>query len=305
MPRTRRAILLAAAALSAVAALPADAAAQRRPAVRRPAVRTGAAVARPYAYRPYVRTYYASPAFYRFYGGYAGWYGGYGWYPYYGGPYLYGYPYPYAYPYTYAYPYRRYYDYSSAAQIKVQPREAQVFVDGYYVGTADDFDGWMQRLHVAPGGHDLDVYMPGYRTFSQKVLFRPGATIRIDHVMQPLGPGEPAEPRPSPRPRAAPPAARRGPAPARPREAPPRAGADSAEAADAYGALSVRVQPADAEILIDGERWDTSPAGSLTLDLAAGSHRVDVRKEGFRTYSADVTVRRGATASVNVSLSRE
>ena len=302
MTRNRRAFLLAAVLLAA-AALPIDAAAQGRRVVRRPSVRTGVAVARPFAYRPipyrpYYRSYYYSPAFYGFYGGFASWYGGYGWYPYYD----YAGPYPYAYPYGYAYAYRPYYDYSSAAQIRVRPREAQVFIDGHFVGTVDDFDGWLQRLHVAPGEHDLDVYLPGYRTFSQKVLFRPGATIRIDHVMQPLGTGEAAEPRPSPRPRAAQAAPRRsGTVSRQPQDTPPPARAGGVES---HGAIAVRVQPSDAEVLIDGERWDSPDPGSITVELAEGDHRVEVRKDGFRTYSAEVSVRRGETSSVNVSLIR-
>jgi hypothetical protein len=72
-----------------------------------------------------------------------------------------------------------------------------------------------------------------------------------------------------------------------------------------FGALSIRVQPADAEILIDGESWD-SPAeqARLTVQLAPGRHHVDVRKPGFVTYSEDVLIRAGATLTLNVSLLR-
>ena len=48
-------------------------------------------------------------------------------------------------------------------------------MDGYLVGTVDDFDGWMQRLHVMYGEHEIQIYLQGYRTIRQKVLFRPGA----------------------------------------------------------------------------------------------------------------------------------
>jgi hypothetical protein len=64
------------------------------------------------------------------------------------------------------------------------------------------------------------------------------------------------------------------------------------------------VQPADAEVFVNGERWDTSPGEDrLLLELIEGSHRVEIRKEGFRTYSSTVRVRQGDTVTLNVSLS--
>ena len=70
-----------------------------------------------------------------------------------------------------------------------------------------------------------------------------------------------------------------------------------------FGTLSIRVQPADAEILVDGERW-TAPADSsrIAIELAQGRHTVEVRKSGFSTYREDVLIRPGATMNLNVSL---
>ena len=117
-----------------------------------------------------------------------------------GYPFFYG---GYPYPYPYAYPYPHYYDYNGSARLQVQPRHAEVFIDGYFVGTVDDFDGWAQRLHIAPGEHELAIHLKGHHTFRQNVLFRPGSTLRIEHVMQPLAAGDVEEPRPTPSVRAA------------------------------------------------------------------------------------------------------
>jgi hypothetical protein len=85
------------------------------------------------------------------------------------------------------------------------------------------------------------------------------------------------------------------------RQPPPRRG----EATE-FGTLSLRVQPADAEITIDGERWDSPEGGSrLIVQLAAGPHRIEVQKEGLRTYTSTVTVRPGETQALNISLVRE
>ena len=68
-------------------------------------------------------------------------------------------------------------------------------------------------------------------------------------------------------------------------------------------ALRAGQQPADAEILVDGERW-SAPSGQdrLTVELAEGTHHLEIRKEGRKPYSADVEIRRGRTSSLNVSL---
>ena len=72
------------------------------------------------------------------------------------------------------------------------------------------------------------------------------------------------------------------------------------------GTLAIRVQPAGADVLIDGERW-TSGQGDdrLIVQVSEGTHHVEIRKDGFRRFSTDVQVRRGETTPVNVSLSPE
>ena len=266
---------------------------------------TGVAVPRPpYQYRPYYPGYYY-PRYY--YPGY--YYGSYPWYSrYYGYPWFYsGYPYSWGigfgvgyygygqYPYP-PYYYGPYYDNTGSARLQVTPRNTQVYIDGYFVGVVDSFDGNLQRLHVTAGEHELQLYLEGYRTFTQKVLFPRGGTLKIIHTMQPLGPGESAGPPPQPDPaqRAVPSSRtaveRQGP--------PPRAARPSA-----FGSLLLRVRPADADVIVDGEVW-TAPPGEdqFVIELSEGPHRIEVRKDGFQTYSTTVQVRPGDTVRLNVSL---
>ncbi len=61
----------------------------------------------------------------------------------------------------YYYP-RYYYDYNAyperaSLRIQADPPQAEVYVDGYYAGIVDDFDGLFQRLHVAPGTHEITL----------------------------------------------------------------------------------------------------------------------------------------------------
>lgn len=60
------------------------------------------------------------------------------------------------------------------------PRDARVFVDGYYAGVVDDYDGVFQRLNLEPGGHyiELDVY-PGTPPLEFDVFVEPGRTLTI------------------------------------------------------------------------------------------------------------------------------
>jgi hypothetical protein len=217
-------------------------------------------------------------------------------------------------------PYYRMGQPDSSVRIEVKPKEAAVFVDGYYAGIVDDYDGVFQRLHVTPGEHEIELYLDGYRTVRQKVYLPVNDTFKIRYTMERLGPGEQPEPRPQPinppqagappmgqppmpqGPAGRGPAVRRMPPPPPPQQQPPPDNARGAQPS-AYGTLSVRVQPGDAEVSIDGEQW-RGPDGRdrLVVDIAEGSHTVEIRKSGYRTYVTQVEIRRGDTTPLNVSL---
>jgi hypothetical protein len=274
---TRRFEIALLAVLGAALLWPADLFAQRRAPARTTVVVSGGYY-RPYYYRPY----YYRPYYWGY--GYGGWYS----------PFYYGFygQYPYPYPYYYG-PWA--YDNTGSARLQVTPRNTQVYVDGYFVGIVDDFDGNLQRLNVEAGEHELQLYLDGHQTFTQKVLLVRGRTLKIAHTMQPLGPGETPQPvsKPDESVRAEPElrrSSRQG--------APPRD-----EQAVPFGSLLLRVRPADAEILVDGQPWEAPPGeDQFVIELSEGSHRLEVRKKGFQTYSSTVRVRRGDTVRVNVSL---
>src|SRR5262249_34955923 len=158
------------------------------------------------------------------------------------------------------------------------PKQAEVFVDGYYAGRVDDFDGMFQRLHTDRGEHDLTLYLDGYHAVHQKIYLQPNKTFRVQYTMEQLRPGETQEGRPVA------PAARtssNGPDSDRARlprrqpsargEAP---GSTGIRVEGESGTLSLRVQPGNAEVRIDGERWDGSLSDRrLVVQLTTGSHR--------------------------------
>ena len=105
----------------------------------------------------------------------------------------------------------------------------------------------------------------------------------------------------------------RSPAPQRPAGGPlpsspggrqsPRPGNRPVDAQGEFGSLALRVQPADAEVLIDGQRWEGAADGErLVVQLAPGVHAIEIRKEGFRSYITEVVIRSRETASLNVAM---
>ncbi|MEI6667065.1 MAG: PEGA domain-containing protein [Acidobacteriota bacterium] len=223
----------------------------------------------------------------------------------------YGYP-PYDYP-PYRYPPYRSRMMSTSAQVRVQiePSSAEVYVDGYLAGNVSDFDGFFQRLYVSPGAHEIVVYQEGFRSLVRRMYFSPNSSLRIHERLERLALGEPVPSRPVP---ADDPQGLRD-APSSP-YGPPGGGYDEpapgqglsarpmAPAEAAVGQVSVRVQPGDADVVIDGELWQRAQGlDRFAVTLPAGAHRVDVRKPGFVPFSTDVTVKAGETLTLNVSLS--
>jgi hypothetical protein len=69
-------------------------------------------------------------------------------------------------------------------RIDVAPRDAEVFLDGYWIGTVDDFDGYLQRLRARSGEHEIEIYKDGFHTVKQKVFLQPGQTFRVRHTLE-------------------------------------------------------------------------------------------------------------------------
>jgi hypothetical protein len=103
------------------------------------------------------------------------------------------YPASYRYGYFHGHGYyfpRYYYDYDAypthaSMRVLVQPAEAEVYVDGYYAGIVDDFDGLFQRLHLTPGRHEITLRLDGFRTWRAEVYAEPGHTLTLHHDMLP------------------------------------------------------------------------------------------------------------------------
>lgn len=112
-----------------------------------------------FAYDPYLFGGYGSPygTPYGAYGGYDPYQGGYGSS---GGA-------------GYGRPYRG----VGAMKLKVKPSDAQVYVDGYFTGVVDSFDGAFQSLSIEAGAHKIEVRAPGYAPAQFDVMIVPNETV--------------------------------------------------------------------------------------------------------------------------------
>lgn len=110
---------------------------------------------------------------------YRPWYRGWGW-GYWSSPYWYSPWYGPGYgPYS-----RGYYGYApsgswTAVDTDVSPESARVYLDGTYVGTADDFDGYPDYLYLKRGRYRLEFRLEGYQPRSIDMDARPGVKIDV------------------------------------------------------------------------------------------------------------------------------
>jgi hypothetical protein len=239
--------------------------------------------------------YYYSPYYYRPY------YWGYGSYPWgglyfdsywYGGAGAYGYG-------VYSGPSSG--DGNGSIRLMVDKEKAKVYVDGYYAGIVDDFDGLFQRLYVTPGRHDITVKLEGYQTERFDVYVQEGSTVKIQHDMV-HGSGEQTNSEYAPLDRGT----RdedRGPAPDREtRYEAPRSD-DRRSTPSGQGMIQLNVRPDDASIYLDGSF--AGSARELTrMQLPAGKHRVEIVRPGYRTYDHDLEVDPGQSVDLSVELDR-
>jgi len=88
---------------------------------------------------------------------------------------------------SYLYGRETYRDYG-ALSFEVDPADAYVYVDGYYVGAAGDFGPYGRPLSLRAGAHRIDLEAPGYQPVTFDVDVLPGQLIpfrgRLDYIGQ-------------------------------------------------------------------------------------------------------------------------
>lgn len=62
-------------------------------------------------------------------------------------------------------------------RLRVSPRDAQVYVDGYFAGNVDDYDGVIQALRLESGSYHIEIRLQGYESLQFDVRITPGQKI--------------------------------------------------------------------------------------------------------------------------------
>ena len=74
---------------------------------------------------------------------------------------------------------------TGSLRLKIKPRDAQVYVDGYLVGDVDSFDGAFQKLGIESGGHRVELKADGFEPLQFEVLITAGETVTYKGEMKP------------------------------------------------------------------------------------------------------------------------
>ena len=73
-------------------------------------------------------------------------------------------------------------------RIDVSPRFAEVYVDGYFAGRVDDFDGVFQALKLEEGAHHIQIVAPGFAPLDFDVRIEWGRKITYRGALAPYRP---------------------------------------------------------------------------------------------------------------------
>jgi hypothetical protein len=211
-------------------------------------------------------------------------------------------PYPWWPATVYPYHWAPRFDGRAHVRLIASPKHAAVYVDGFYAGIVADFDGLFQPLPLLPGGHTIALYLDGYRTINKSVYLAPGSTLKLREDMEQLPPGISSAP-PAVAPVLPPPPPGsyidvRTP----PREQPQIPAQQTGTQAPGFGVLSVRFQPPNAVVTIDGQEWLSSKPGELVLHVGVGRHVVTVGAPERPHFSTEIDVHDGETNELNVSV---
>jgi hypothetical protein len=253
--------------------------------------------------RGYYYPYYRGPYSYHPWGWWGPWYG---FYP----------PYPWGLG-VYWYP-EQIHEGMGALDLDLKPEEAEVYLDGYKIGVADNFDGWPRYLWLDEGTYDLVFHKEGFETLARQYSIYPGVIIDVEDRMErgearlPEDLLERSSERREERLRRR---AERGeidrPAAWRDRVESERAEMEDDGYLDARGEparLRLRVVPSDAAIYLDGEFLGTGDElGGVRAGLIVdpGEHELQVTRPGYETHTETFTAEAGEEVEVEVELEEE
>jgi len=198
-----------------------------------------------------------------------------------------------------------------ALDLDVSPERAEVWVDGQRIGVADEFDGFPSYLWLESGTYDVAFYLPGHKTLARQYTIYGGLVIDVEDRLEKGEAVHPTE-------LAATTHVNRDERLRRDRERRERADVDRQRAPSALpaspaaldargepGTLSLRVEPADASVYLDGRLLGA--AGDLArlragLIVDPGPHTLEVVRPGYESARQEFEVDAGEELQLEVDL---
>jgi hypothetical protein len=209
-----------------------------------------------------------------------------------------------------------------ALDIDIWPEEAEVYIDGERVGTADDFDGFPSFLWLPHGTYDVVFYLPGFRTLARQYSIYRGVIVDVEDRLER---GESVRPEDLPsaatvnrearlqrnREREEAARAREEWRERRDRRAHVDEGyrpVEPAPGAEPVARLHLRVTPGDASVYLDGNFLGTGREMeqlSAGLVVAPGSHTLQVVRPGYQSEDVSFDSDVGEALELNVTLEQD
>ncbi len=172
-------------------------------------------------------------------------------------------------------------------RLDVSPKDADVYVDGYYAGTVSDFNGVFHHLTVTAGPHVIEMRKTGLETLTIEMYVQPNHTITFRAVMQPAQSGSVND------------------------ETEPGLGTPPAVSSTmpsgVPGDLCFDVTPKEAQVYVDGYYVGTVAdweGRRQRLTLAPGAHRVELQASDYETAQFDITIESRQTTTYRGALTR-
>ncbi len=204
----------------------------------------------------------------------------------------------------------------------ISPEAAEIYLNGKYIGTADDFDGYPGYLYLRPGTYGLEFRHPAYEPLKLSLKARRGEKYDFDQELK-LLPGQGKLSYFDPPDRGTPLGRVFGPdvagsqtgtegeEPEQFKEEsstsePPPPRMDVRAAVPEKSRLRFRVLPEDAVIYLDdryageGRELMESPA----LRVKPGLHRVTAMRPGYRSKTVEIDAKPGEITDVSVELEK-
>lgn len=76
-------------------------------------------------------------------------------------------------------------DEAGALDLDISPGRTQVHLDGQYIGTVDQYDGFPTYLWLERGTYDIVFYLDGYKTLARQITVYPGSVIDMEDRLEP------------------------------------------------------------------------------------------------------------------------